>query len=118
MLFDSWFATPKGITAIKKELFLDVFAMLKKSVKVFYEYDGIVFHLHSSAITSDSANCIHSSAPALGSIHLPTALCGRITSIRSWMRRSSLVGSFVRTVNTGERSCRIAPPGDTGWRET
>ena len=38
VLFDSWFATPKGITAIKKELSLDVLAMLKKSSKVFYEY--------------------------------------------------------------------------------
>ena len=38
VLFDSWFATPKGITAIKKELSLDVLAMLKKSAKVFYEY--------------------------------------------------------------------------------
>ena len=40
VLFDSWFATPKGITAIKKELSLDVLAMLKKSGKVFYEYQG------------------------------------------------------------------------------
>lgn len=38
VLFDSWFATPKGITAIKKELSLDVLAMLKKSSKVYYEY--------------------------------------------------------------------------------
>ena len=38
LLFDSWFATPKGITAIKKELSLNVLAMLKKSGKVFYEY--------------------------------------------------------------------------------
>ena len=38
VLFDSWFATPKGITTIKKELSLDVLAMLKKSGKVFYEY--------------------------------------------------------------------------------
>ena len=38
VLFDSWFATPKGITAIKKELSLDVLAMLKKSSEVFYEY--------------------------------------------------------------------------------
>ena len=40
VLFDSWFATPKGITAIRKELSLDVIAMLKKSSKVFYEYRG------------------------------------------------------------------------------
>lgn len=39
VLFDSWFATPKGITAIKKELSLDVLAMLKKSGKLFYEYE-------------------------------------------------------------------------------
>ena len=38
VLFDSWFATPKGITDIKKKLSLDVLAMLKKSSKVFYEY--------------------------------------------------------------------------------
>ena len=40
VLFDSWFATPKGITAIKKQTQLDVLAMLKKSSKVFYEYQG------------------------------------------------------------------------------
>ena len=40
VLFDSWFATPKCITAIKKELSLDVLAMLKKSSKVYYEYQG------------------------------------------------------------------------------
>ena len=40
VLFDSWFATPKGITAIKRELSLDVIAMVKKSSKVFYEYQG------------------------------------------------------------------------------
>ena len=40
VLFDSWFATPKGITAIKQELSLHVIAMLKKSSKVFYEYNG------------------------------------------------------------------------------
>ena len=40
VLFDSWFATPKGITAIKHELSLNVIAMLKKSGKVFYEYNG------------------------------------------------------------------------------
>lgn len=40
VLFDSWFSTPKGITAIKKDIKLDVIAMLKKSSKVFYEYSG------------------------------------------------------------------------------
>lgn len=38
VLFDSWFATPKGITDIKEKTGLDVLAMLKKSGKVFYEY--------------------------------------------------------------------------------
>ena len=40
VLFDSWFATPKGISDIKKQISLDVLAMLKKSGKVFYEYQG------------------------------------------------------------------------------
>ena len=40
VLFDSWFATPKGITSIKHELSLNIIAMLKKSGKVFYEYNG------------------------------------------------------------------------------
>ena len=45
VLFDSWFATPKGITAIKKEFSLDVLAMLKKSSKVYYEYRDEQFDL-------------------------------------------------------------------------
>lgn len=40
VLFDSWFSTPKGITQIKKESGLNVISMLKKSSKVFYEYNG------------------------------------------------------------------------------
>ena len=40
VLFDSWFATPKGIISIKESFDLDVIAMVKKSGKVFYEYDG------------------------------------------------------------------------------
>lgn len=40
VLFDSWFASPKGITAIKKDIGIDVIAMLKKSRKVYYEYNG------------------------------------------------------------------------------
>lgn len=40
VLFDSWFSTPKGIMAIKNNLGLDVIAMVKKSGKVHYEYDG------------------------------------------------------------------------------
>ena len=41
VLFDSWFATPKGIMDIKKRLGMDVIAMVKKSGKVYYEYDGV-----------------------------------------------------------------------------
>ena len=33
VLFDSWFAAPKGITAIKQELGLDVIAMLKSPAR-------------------------------------------------------------------------------------
>lgn len=40
VLFDSWFSSPKCITDIKKNLKLDVIAMVKKSSKVYYEYDG------------------------------------------------------------------------------
>jgi hypothetical protein len=40
VLFDSWFATPKGIMDIKDRLHMDVIAMVKKSGKVYYEYDG------------------------------------------------------------------------------
>ena len=41
VLFDSWFATPKGIMDIKNRLNMDVIAMVKKSGKVYYEYDGV-----------------------------------------------------------------------------
>ena len=41
VLFDSWFATPKGIMDIKNNLGMDVIAMVKKSGKVYYEYDGV-----------------------------------------------------------------------------
>ena len=40
VLFDSWFATPKGIIDIKQNQNLNVIAMVKKSSKVFYEFDG------------------------------------------------------------------------------
>lgn len=40
VLFDSWFSSPKCITDIKTNLKLDVIAMIKKSSKVYYEYDG------------------------------------------------------------------------------
>ena len=40
VLFDSWFATPKGIMSIKNSFNMDVIAMVKKSGKVYYEFDG------------------------------------------------------------------------------
>ena len=40
VLFDSWFSTPKGILDIKRTFDMDVIAMVKKSGKVFYEYEG------------------------------------------------------------------------------
>ena len=40
VLFDSWFATPKGIMDIKNSFNMDVIAMVKKSGKVYYEFDG------------------------------------------------------------------------------
>ena len=40
VLFDSWFSSPKTILTIRNELKLDVLAMIKKSSKVNYEYNG------------------------------------------------------------------------------
>lgn len=40
VLFDSWFSSPKTFLTIKKELQLDTIAMIKKSAKVKYEYNG------------------------------------------------------------------------------
>lgn len=40
VLFDSWFATPKGIMDIKRIHNMDVIAMVKKSGKVYYEYNS------------------------------------------------------------------------------
>ena len=40
VLFDSWFSTPKGILDIKRTFDMDVIAMVKKSGKVYYEYEG------------------------------------------------------------------------------
>ena len=40
VLFDSWFSSPKCIINIKNEFKLDVISMVKKSSKVFYEYNG------------------------------------------------------------------------------
>lgn len=40
VLFDSWFSSPKVITKIKTDLHLDVIAMVKKSSKIYYGYNG------------------------------------------------------------------------------
>ena len=40
VLFDTWFAMPKLITQIKNNLGLDVIAMIKKTGKVYYEYEN------------------------------------------------------------------------------
>ena len=40
VLFDSWFSTPKGIMDIKRTFGMNVIAMVKKSGKVYYEYNG------------------------------------------------------------------------------
>lgn len=40
VLFDSWFSSPKTITALKQEQKLDVIAIVKKSSKIKYGYQG------------------------------------------------------------------------------
>ena len=40
VLFDSWFTSPKTITALKQKQKLDIIAMVKKSSKVKYGYNG------------------------------------------------------------------------------
>ncbi len=40
VLFDTWFANPKDIIRIHKECELNTIAMIKKSSKVFFEFDG------------------------------------------------------------------------------
>ena len=45
VLFDSWFSSPKSILAIKKELHLDTIAMVKKSSKVKYGYNGEILNI-------------------------------------------------------------------------
>ncbi len=40
VLFDTWFANPKDIIRIHEECGLNTIAMIKKSSKVFYEYEG------------------------------------------------------------------------------
>ena len=45
VLFDSWFSSPKTITALKQEQNLDVIAMIKKSSKVKYVYHGKMLNI-------------------------------------------------------------------------
>lgn len=40
VLFDSWFTSPKTIVTLKQERKLDIIAMVKKSSKVKYAYQG------------------------------------------------------------------------------
>lgn len=40
VLFDSWFSSPKSVLTIKKELQLDTIAMIKKSSRIKYGYNG------------------------------------------------------------------------------
>ena len=40
VLFDSWFSSPKTITALKNDYGLDTVAMIKKSSKIKYNYQG------------------------------------------------------------------------------
>ena len=40
VLFDSWFSNPKEVIRIKEECRLDTIAMIKKTTKTYYEYDG------------------------------------------------------------------------------
>lgn len=45
VLFDSWFSSPKTITALKQEQKLDTIAMVKKSSKVKYGYQGKLLNI-------------------------------------------------------------------------
>ena len=45
VLFDSWFSSPKAITDIRKNLRMDVIAMIKKTGKVNYEMDGKLMNI-------------------------------------------------------------------------
>ena len=45
VLFDSWFSSPKSVLTIKKELRLDTIAMIKKSSKIRYGYNGESFNI-------------------------------------------------------------------------
>ena len=40
VLFDTWFASPKSILRIRQECRMNTIAMIKKTSKVFYEFDG------------------------------------------------------------------------------
>lgn len=45
VLFDSWFSSPKTLTALKKDCGLDTIAMVKKSSKIKYGYQGDWFNI-------------------------------------------------------------------------
>ena len=45
VLFDSWFSSPKTITALKEDCGLDTIAMVKKSSKIKYGYQGGQFNI-------------------------------------------------------------------------
>ena len=45
VLFDSWFSSPKSVLTIKKELQLDTIAMIKKSSRIRYGYNGGSFDI-------------------------------------------------------------------------
>lgn len=45
VLFDSWFSSPKSITALKKDVGLDTIAMIKKSSKIKYGYQEGHFNI-------------------------------------------------------------------------
>lgn len=45
VLFDSWFSSPKVITQIKNDCQLDTIAMIKKSAKIKYMFEGELKHI-------------------------------------------------------------------------
>lgn len=45
VLFDSWFSSPKAFLTIKNDLQLDTIAMIKKSSKVKYVYNGELLNI-------------------------------------------------------------------------
>ena len=52
VLFDTWFSTPKSILRIYRECKLHTIAMVKKSPKVFYEFEGKYNHPYAVAVQS------------------------------------------------------------------